>query len=198
MHDVGAGLDIVGWETVERMLGGPGGPCPPHGGPGCPPGATYVPKTPDESLKWCCEVVWKRLIAHKIALASMAGFLPQIFLGVLSVGTVAAGANANIPAEPNVPFRITDFIVDDAIANDFRITALQIGRLNLLTSGDGIPASMFRTSVQRPPIETPRLEAGTEAVVSVLNTSGAARTFNAAFIAIDLTKSDQAYRSLPG
>lgn len=194
MSMVGAGMDIVGWDEMENMLGGVG--CPPRAaGVPCPPQAP--PATPEEAVRRCCNLLYQRTIAHKMNLAAMAGVLPQIFLGVLS-GTVAAAGTEAIPAEPNVRFRITDFIVDDAIANDFRITAIQIGRLNLLTSNVGIPASMFRTSVQRPPIETPILEAGTQAVVTVLNTSGADRIFSASFIALDLTKIDQAYRSLPG
>lgn len=113
---------------------------------------------------------------------------PQVFLGSNSGAVpIVAGATAVVTSSSGALLRITDLIVSDGIANDFDILSIQVGRLNLLASGDPIPASMFRSSVQRPPIEVPRLHPGQNISITVRNNAGAARTWSASFVGIDLS-----------
>lgn len=128
----------------------------------------------------------KKATMGKRAAAAVAGSLPQVFLGVPATA-VNAGAAAAINGQSGTLLRITDFIVDDDIAGDFQINTMQVGRINLLASGDPIPASMFRNGVQRPPIEVPKLHPGQQIALNVTNISGAARTFRACFIGSDLS-----------
>ncbi|MEQ9324214.1 MAG: hypothetical protein RIF41_33940 [Polyangiaceae bacterium] len=131
---------------------------------------------------------------QRLSAAAKAGALPQIFLGVDSLQSVPtgipAGGTRTIAVESTEPLRITNFLVDDAIASDFAVNRIQIGRLNLLAGSHPIPAAMFKSGIERPPMQTPTLPAGTEAKVEVTNRATAPRHFLGAFTGIDLTRRD--------
>ncbi|MEZ4447687.1 MAG: hypothetical protein R3B72_51905 [Polyangiaceae bacterium] len=131
---------------------------------------------------------------QRISAAAKAGALPQIFLGVDSAQKYQTGIPANqtvtLAVESTEPLRITNFLVDDAIASDFAVNRIQIGRLNLLAGSHAIPAAMFKSGIERPPMETPMLPAGTEAKIEVTNRASAPRHFLAAFTGIDLSRRD--------
>lgn len=127
---------------------------------------------------------------QKLSAASTAGEVPQIFLGIDSrqkaQNGIAPGASLVLSVESTEPLRITNLLVDDAIASDFTISRIQVGRLNLLAGSDPVPAAIFKSSVVRAPIATPILPAGTEAKIEVQNRSQAPRDFVAAFTGIDV------------
>ena len=130
----------------------------------------------------------KALARRKLSMEARAGALPQIFLGVDSGAVnIAAAAQQGINSEPNVDMRITDLIVDDSNAAAFRVTQIAATRVSMMASGDGIPATVFLSGVQRPPIRVPRVPAGTNVVTTVVNRSGAGARFEATYIGIDLT-----------
>lgn len=128
---------------------------------------------------------------EKLARASTAKALPQIFVGIDSeptnAGGVAAAATVNVNGEPQVPMRITDLTVANTAAPFFLINSLQIARLNMLASGVPIPAEQFIANSNRPPIECPILPAGSQVTLSITNLDAAARRFNATLIGLDLT-----------
>jgi len=127
---------------------------------------------------------------QKLSAASTAGEVPQIFLGIDSrqkaPNGIPAGQSLVLAVESTEPLRITNLLVDDAIASDFTISRIQVGRLNLLAGSDAVPAAIFKSSVVRAPIATPILPAGTEAKIEVTNRSQAPRDFVAAFTGIDV------------
>ena len=60
-------------------------------------------------------------------------------------GLIAAGAEAEIPATPQGPFRPTAFFVDDETSHDFLILDISIGTETIFVSRTGgIPASSLR------------------------------------------------------
>ncbi len=132
----------------------------------------------------------QELKLQKLSAASTAGEVPQIFLGIDSrekaPNGIPAGNSLVLSVESSEPLRITNLLVDDAIASDFTISRIQIGRLNLLAGSDSVPAAIFKSSVVRAPIATPILPAGTEARLEVTNRSQAPRDFVAAFTGIDV------------
>ncbi|HEU5316788.1 MAG TPA: hypothetical protein VFX49_11805 [Chloroflexota bacterium] len=117
---------------------------------------------------------------------ALAGKLPVVFLGFDTTAAASAGAAAT--TEPNVKVRPTDLIVRDTNADDFQITSMRIGRVDLLTGATGIPAGIFKTSVQRPPISAPELEAGTQASIQLTNLTAAASRFMASYLCLDLSR----------
>lgn len=123
--------------------------------------------------------------ARKMALA-MSGKMPVVFLGFDS--TITASSSGTATSEPNVKVRPTDLIVRDANANDFQFTSMRIGRVDLLTGSTGIPAAIFQTGVQRPPISAPELEAGTIASIACTNLTAADSRFLAAYLCLDISK----------
>ena len=137
-----------------------------------------------------------RLVASKVDKLSAGGGggagrggsgYPQILLGIEDT-SVAAASTESVTTESTAALRITDFFVRDAVGDDFLLTEMKISRLDILAGSDPIPASMFRSSVQRPPIETPRLPAGTLLTIGAQNITGAAKRFNGCFVGHDLTR----------
>lgn len=117
---------------------------------------------------------------------SMARNLPAIFLGFDQ--TVAASGTAQATSEGNVKLRPTDLIIKASNADDFQITSIRIGRVDLLAGSTGIPAGAFVSTVQRPPVSAPELEAGTQSVIALTNITALASRFMAMFTALDLSR----------
>lgn len=124
---------------------------------------------------------------RKLRQQALAGFIPQIPLGVRSSSTVAAGGTATIAPEPSVPMRLTRFEVAPAIADYFLLTSMRVARLDMLAGSDAIPASSFLPNANHCPIENPILPAGSQVTVGVENIDGAAHSFYAMFWGVDLT-----------
>lgn len=118
--------------------------------------------------------------------AARARFLPAVLLGFRD--SIAAAATEIVSSEPNVKLRPTDLIVRESNADDFVLTSIKIGRVDLITGSVGVPASIFTGSQQRPPISAPELEAGTNATISVENLTNAASLFLAAYTCLDLSR----------
>lgn len=143
--------------------------------------------TPDAHAASAVAHAEKAQQMEQLSQGALGHLQPQVFLGSNSVNVIAAGATLAVNSASGALLRITDLIVSDGIANDFDILSIQVGRLNLLASGDPIPASAFRSSVQRPPIEVPRLHPGQQITIAVRNNAGAARVWSAMFVGIDLS-----------
>lgn len=124
---------------------------------------------------------------RKLRQQALAGYIPQIPLGVRSSSTVAAGGTATIAPEPSVPMRLTRFEVAPAISDYFLLTSMRVARLDMLAGSDAIPASAFLPNAQHPPLENPILPAGSQVSVGVENIDGAAHSFYATFWGVDLT-----------
>jgi hypothetical protein len=115
-------------------------------------------------------------------------FLPAIFVGIDSGAVlIPAGATQAITTEPQVPVRVTKFVVASSCAAFFNVNEIKIARLDLLASASGVPAEQFIPNAETPPIEAPVLPAGSQIVVAVENVSGAPQRFRGGFPAIDLT-----------
>lgn len=125
----------------------------------------------------------RRMAPSKMAFAR---HMPAIFLGFDQ--NVNASASANATSEGNVALRPTDLVVRASNAEDFQISQLTIGRTNLLAGSTGIPCAAFNTSVVRPPISAPVLEAGTVATVGLTNLTAATSRFLAMYTCLDLSK----------
>lgn len=124
--------------------------------------------------------------SQRLRKLSYAGLIPQIPLGVRS-DSVAANTATTISPEPGVPMRVTNFTVSPTIAGLFLITQITVARVNLLASGDGVPATLFEPASRHPPFENPILAAGSQITVGVENIDSAAHPFYGAFQGIDLT-----------
>lgn len=126
----------------------------------------------------------KRVMA--LAKAAKARSLPAVLLGFRD--SIAAAATETVTSEPNVKLRPTDLIVRESNADDFVLTSIRIGRVDLITGSVGVPASIFTGAQQRPPISAPVLEAGTNATIGVENLTNAASLFLAAYTCLDLSR----------
>lgn len=125
---------------------------------------------------------------HKQRALARAGQIPQIHQGINSVGNVLAGTAATILSIPTVAIRVTDFFVDPNIAASFVINSLLTGRLNLFSSGDAVPASLYdpTAGMQRAPLEIRYIPGGSPITLIVTNVGLADSPFRAAFQCIDL------------
>lgn len=127
-----------------------------------------------------------KLAAQRDLMArAAAGRQPATFLSA-NFAAIAAGATQAIQIQPANPIRIIDFTVDPTAAPLFDIQSILVGRINLLQSGNAIPASMFIPNSNRPPFEAPRLWPGQIMTINVTNVSGAVANFRAAFSVVDL------------
>jgi hypothetical protein len=188
LDDVG-GIDIVGADDMLELLDIVG----------AQEGQQLSFKNVEHFLKRLKSAKAKKL-TRKLAMLSKAQQVPQVLLGFDSghagAAAIAAAAGATITTQPTVDLRITDMIVDATFAADFLITSIDIGRLNLMAGAQGLPATAFVSGVQRPPIEAPRLPAGTDASVAVTNISGQARRLIGMFVGIDLSQEREAWRDV--
>lgn len=124
-----------------------------------------------------------------LATRAKVGDAPATFLGIGSTTVaVAAGATTVFTATPTNPIRVTNFTVPSSIAATFVIGGLFVGRLNMLQSGQPVPADRFTKDSQRAPFEAPVVNAGTPISVSVTNMTGADAFFVASFDAVDLVQ----------
>lgn len=122
----------------------------------------------------------------KLKQLTASGQMPAIFLGFDS--TIAASTSSTASSEANVKLRPTDLIVRDTTADDWQITSIRIGRVDLLSGSTGIPATAFTGATSRPPVSAPVLEAGTQSTIYLTNLTGASSRFMAMFTALDLSK----------
>lgn len=122
----------------------------------------------------------------KLKRLTASGQMPAIFLGFDQ--TVAASTSSTATSEANVKLRPNDFIVREATADDWQITAMRIGRVDLLAGATGIPASCFTGAQARPPVSAPVLEAGTQSTLYITNLTGGSSRFMGMFTALDLSK----------
>jgi hypothetical protein len=144
-------------------------------------GADYVGAGPRRAM-----TALRRVKITPQAHLAMARNMPAIFLGFVQL--VPASGFATAASEGNVALRPTDLVVSSVVASDFSITTMVIGRTQLLAGATAIPADAFNTSVVRPPISSPVLEAGTVASIGLGNLTLAASTFRAMYTCLDLSK----------
>lgn len=126
---------------------------------------------------------------HRASLEDRAlvGAQPVTFMGCTQLA-VAAGATVNIACQAQNTVRIVKYAVANASANNFAINSITVGRVNQMQNNQAVPADMFRSDSQCNPFESAILDAGTQVVVSVTNTSGAQNDFYSGFQVIDLTQ----------
>ena len=180
------GADFVGADDGSDALamlgvsgydyGGDVGATPRHRiGPGGGSPPARRPPSRDEQL-------WRQ---------TTAGNLPQIQLGIDSIGPFPAGipggGPANLTAEPSVPMRITRFIVASSLAPFFVVSAITIARLNLMAGGQAVPAESYLPDAVHPPIEAVILPAGSQIVLATANIDVVPHRFVGSFYGLDLT-----------
>jgi hypothetical protein len=108
-------------------------------------------------------------------------------LGFESAATIAAGATANVEAEPQKPFKPQSLIVEDATIGDFVITDLRVGTTSLFASNDGrgVPCSLFKSDgVLAKLFETFTAQTSQKITLSVKNISGSPRFFRAGMVGL--------------
>ena len=123
-----------------------------------------------------------------IATRSRAGKAPATFITISTVppATVAAGAALTIAGTVTNPCRIVDYTVSAAIAGNFVITGIIIGRIAMFQNGGGIPADRFLPNSDKAPFESPELWPGAPVNVTVQNISANPSPFFSTFDAVDL------------
>lgn len=146
-------------------------------------GADYVGDDDDVGADYVGARRKKKMNLAKMALA---GRLPQIFLGFDS--TVAAATAATSTAEPNVHLRPTDLVVRAANVEDWLITDIQVGRVNMIAGANGISASAFSPLARRSVISCPPLQAGTNAQLAITNLTAASSRFLAHMVCGDISR----------
>lgn len=114
--------------------------------------------------------------------------LPSLFLNFDTGSTdLAAATSSTQNVTPNVRARITRLSVDDAVAPFGLITALSVGRLNLMMNGNAMPCTIFAASNTPPAIETEVLYPGVNASITILNRDAAGHRFTGSFIGVNLS-----------
>lgn len=123
-------------------------------------------------------------LAHNKALLqtrgpSKARYFP---MGVPAT-TIAAGAAATIPVQPQVPFRPQRFVVPSDIAGSFTIGDIRIGKNSQFVTADAVPARAFQEDATSG-IEFGFDTAQVSQVISVVanNISLAQQVFRAVFL----------------
>jgi len=125
---------------------------------------------------------------ERIGVLAKTRDLPVTYLGVDSVAAIAIGATLAINFTSVEPVRLTDLTIPAAVAVNFVVNGIFIGRTNLLMNAVGIPGDRFVPGATRPPMESPELPASVAGVIQVTNIGGAAQRFIASFDAISLSR----------
>ena len=130
------------------------------------------------------EAIKQRLIAQSSVLTQQQAPTKarEYPLGFESVGLVAAGATANIIAQPQVVFRGERLIVPSDIAGQFVITDLRVGKDSQFASAGNIPARTFDEQGVGVRLRLDTAQISQQIVLSVLNTGGAGAQFRATLI----------------
>lgn len=97
--------------------------------------------------------------------------------------TIAAGAAATIPVQPQVPFRPQRFVVPSDIAGSFTIGDIRVGKNSQFVTADAVPARAFQEDASSG-IEFGFDTAQVSQVISVVanNISLAQQVFRAVFL----------------
>jgi hypothetical protein len=90
-----------------------------------------------------------------------------------------------VSSTPNVTIRPT-MLTFAPNGDDFEISGMKIGRIDLMAGATAIPAAIFLPAAIRPPVYAPEHEAGTPATLTVNNRTAAASTCRAAFGSLDI------------
>lgn len=105
-------------------------------------------------------------------------------LGFDTVTTVAAGASTNVTSQPQVVFRPDRLTISSAIASDFLINDIKIGRSSQLISSDALPADTFSNLSVGVGLKMDTAQISQDITLSVTNVSAGALRFTAALIGI--------------
>lgn len=123
-------------------------------------------------------------LAHNKALLQTRGPTKARYfpLGVPAT-TIAAGAAATIPVQPQVPFRPQRFVVPSDIAGSFTIGDIRVGKNSQFVTADAVPARAFQEDAASG-IEFGFDTAQVSQVISVVanNISLAQQVFRAVFL----------------
>lgn len=123
-------------------------------------------------------------LAHNKALLQTRGPTKARYfpLGVPAT-TIAAGAAATIPVQPQVPFRPQRFVVPSDIAGSFTIGDIRVGKNSQFVTADAVPARAFQEDASSG-IEFGFDTAQVSQVISVVanNISLAQQVFRAVFL----------------
>lgn len=92
---------------------------------------------------------------------------------------IAAGAAANAVAQPQVRNQPRRLFLTETVADNFLITNIEVGIVNLLGTAGAISASIFIPNSECPDFKRTICEVSQQVTVSLLNQSGAAATFAA-------------------
>ena len=123
-------------------------------------------------------------LAHNKALLQTRGPTKARYfpMGVPAT-TIAAGAAATIPVQPQVPFRPQRFVVPSDIAGSFTIGDIRVGKNSQFVTADAVPARAFQEDATSG-IEFGFDTAQVSQVISVVanNISLAQQVFRAVFL----------------
>lgn len=125
----------------------------------------------------------KGLVLQRLA---QIGRLPGIYLGFNE--SVTANTSESVQSEPNISLRPTDLMVNEGNCDSFDIDDIKVGQYSMIAGSQDIPASIFSTRAVRPPLSSPVLGGGTNAVIDVANLSGADQVFRAALFCLKVGK----------
>lgn len=103
-----------------------------------------------------------------------------LWVGFRSVAPIAAGANANVTAQPQDTFSPRKVIVPATVAPNFEIQDLRIGNISQFSSIDPVPAEAFIPDSVATDVRFDTAQISQQINFNVNNISAAASTFRAA------------------
>lgn len=92
-------------------------------------------------------------------------------------GLIPAGAEADIIAEPQMPFKPSALVIGDETARDFVITDIKIGTRTMFAAAGAVPASAFKADGILQQLLTMTGQTSQQITVRVRNLSADARAF---------------------
>ena len=103
--------------------------------------------------------------------------LLPFFRDANNVGLIPGGAEVDIVAEPQMPFRPTALVIGDESARDFVITDIKIGTQTLFAATGAVPASAFKADGVLQQLMTMTGQTSQQITIRVRNISADQRPF---------------------
>lgn len=103
-----------------------------------------------------------------------------LYLGFQSAAAIAAGATANISANPQDVFKPRKLIIPASIAPAFVINDIKVGNISQLSSSDPVPAEAFVADSVAGDVAFDTAQVSQQITFNVTNISGAPTIFRAA------------------
>lgn len=122
-----------------------------------------------------------RMPAAPQVVPAAQGPVREVVQGLVSSGTVAAGASATITVTASMLFRPSRLMLGPAIAPNFTIDDVRVSADSLFLSAGSVPGEAFLPqAVSAPNLKRRSAQPGTPITITVTNIDGAAHLFRAA------------------